>query len=88
MPVVEKSAPVGERTIEVRLRFWTDGIASKDGHLLTGFCWEYGKAYVIANPTHGLKAGDQIDFKNLSDLPQAVARALESAGVKAIVANR
>lgn len=88
MPVEERKAPVGERTIEVRLRFWTDGIASKEGHFLPGFCLESGKAFVIANATHGVPAGNQVDFKNLDDLPRAVAKALESAGVKALVANR
>jgi hypothetical protein len=81
MPAVGVKAGPKQKTIEVRLRFWTDGLAGREGNILPAVCWDSGKAFVIANSAHGIGAGAQVDFKDLAGIPRAVAKSLDSAGV-------
>ncbi len=88
MPVVEKAAKHGEKTIRVSVKFWTDGIASKDGHVIPGYCWEGGFVNVEANPTHELKATQPVPFNTLDELIPIMISVLDDAGVHILFNKR
>lgn len=81
--MVEETNPEhGGRTILVTLRFSTDGIAEKEGHIIPGFCNEMGFVNIPkeGNEEHYLKPlGTPVPFGTLDDLPAAVAEALYRA---------
>jgi len=88
MTVGERAAKQGEKTIRVSLKFWTDGIASGDGHVVPGYCWEGGFANVESNKTHDLKAGQPVPFNTLDELVPTLVSILDSAGVKVLLNPR
>lgn len=83
------SPPIGKRAIVVTLRFHTDGIADQANHIVPGFCYESGFVNVLKedNSAHGIKQKQSIVFDRLDQLPNAVAQALDEAGVF-VVRNR
>ncbi len=81
MPVEEKTAKHGEKTIRVSLKFWTDGIASEKGKVVPGYCWEGGFVNVEANPTHGLRATQPVPFNTFDELVPMLVSVLDDAGV-------
>ncbi len=88
MVVEEKAAKHGEKTIRVSVKFWTDDIATKEGHVLPGYCWEGGFVNVEANPTHGLKASQPVPFNTLDELVPILISALDDAGVNILFNKR
>ena len=74
----------GERTIQVRVHFWTDGIASEGrGYVQPRVAWDYGSVDVKANKTHGIRAqASPVLFNRFDDLPQAVLTAVQQADVE------
>jgi hypothetical protein len=78
-----RPAPVGDRTIQARIYFWTDGIASEGkGYIEPGVAWKSGTVDIKANRAHGIKAqNDPVPFNSLEDLPVAIEQALARAGV-------
>src|SRR2546423_13594160 len=66
MAVEEKLARHGEKTIRVSVKFWTDDIATKEGHVLPGFCWEGGFVNVEARPS---PAARQFNLWSILGLP-------------------
>ena len=88
MAVEEKAAKHGEKTIRVSVKFWTDDMATKAGHVPPGFCWEGGFVNVEANPTQGLKASQLVPFNTLDELVPILISALDDAGVKILFNKR
>ena len=86
--VEEKVAKHGEKMIQVSVKFWTDGIASEEGHVLPGYCWEGGFVNVEANATHSLKATQPIPFNTLDELVPILISALDDAGVNILFNKR
>lgn len=85
--VDEVSAPHGERTILVTLRFNSAEIAEHEKHLLPGFCWDMGYVSVPKEPNlvHKLKTLESpIVFRSLEELPWAVGEALRRAGAMVV----
>ena len=48
------SAGCGDRTIELRVRFWTNGIASAEGKIVPRHAWDSGTVEVRSNESHGI----------------------------------
>jgi len=44
----------GEKMIEIRLRFWTNGIAPKRGQVIPKHAWTAGAVNIQANKAHGI----------------------------------
>lgn len=78
--MTERKVPYGERTIEVRLRFWTNDIASMEGHVVPKHCWDSGFAILVENEGHGLEPGKRA-FRSIAGIGSAVEALLEKGGV-------
>ena len=76
-------APIGPRTIQARIYFWTDGIAPEgSGYVEPEAAWNYGTVDIKANKAHGVKSqNDPVPFNSFEDLPAAVEQALARVGV-------
>ena len=72
----------GEKTIEVRLHFWTNDIAETEGHIRPKHCWSSGMATVPYNGSHGIASGEPKPFNSLMELTYAIEQALMDAGVR------
>jgi hypothetical protein len=82
----EVKAPHGAKTVELTVRFWTDGIAEHDALVLQGFCWESGSVRFPVSETHGIKDQEWVQFERLNDIVPAIYEAARRAGVR-ILAN-
>ena len=73
-------AKYGEKMIEVKIRFWTDGIA-KEGKIRPRHAWDSGVVTINTNESHGLNQKSPIPFNSILDLPSAIADLLVREGV-------
>ena len=72
----------GEKTIELRIRFWTDGLGQPKGQVYPKHCCESGQVYAVKNGSHGIAASvDPVMFDDLSELPNVVAKVLSANGI-------
>jgi hypothetical protein len=76
----DREAKYGERMIELRVRFWTDGI-SVPGKLRPKHGWTSGVVRVKANRTHGIEAGKARTFNSLLDMNAAIEQTLKDHGI-------
>ena len=60
-----------DKTVEIRIRLWTNKLPRVESPKLV---WEHGMAYVIANPTLGIKSCGTHPFKNTDDLKRVVEK--------------
>lgn len=76
----DRESKYGEKMIEVKVRFWTDGISVPDKvrpkHGLTS-----GVVRIKTNKTHGIVAGKTRPFNSLLDLSSAIEQVLKDHGV-------
>ncbi len=80
MTMVERKIPYGKRTIEVRLRFWTDGIAQKEDYVVPKHCWEHGFVLLVKNEEHGISPGKKA-FRSIAEVGRAVEMLLAKEGI-------
>ena len=78
----------GDRTIEVKVRFWTNNIARGKGKVVPKFCWEHGSIQVITNPSHGIEPQWITHFHGYHDLASTIEAALKAAGIKQLSLKR
>ncbi len=76
----DKEAPHGEKMIEIKLRFWTNNIAS-DGKVRPKHAWTSGVVRVERNDAHGLVPGNPKPFHSLLDIGAVVEKTLIEHGV-------
>lgn len=77
-----KKAVHGEKMIEVRIKFWTNNIASKKGDILPKVCWEGGMIVMEKNTLHGIKPQSPLPFPTFTSLPRAIEKVLTQHGIK------
>ena len=77
-----REAKHGERMIEVRVRFWTDGIAKGKGQIIPKHAWTLGVVRMQHNEPHGISLEYPIPFNSLMELPQVIERVLIQHGIK------
>lgn len=92
MPQNKKStaaleAEHGEKMIEIKLRFWTNDIASEPGKVLPKHAWSSGVVRIERNDSHGIKPGSPLPFHSLLDVGAAIQKVLIEHGVM-LHANR
>ena len=80
--VVEREAKHGQRMIEVKLRFWTNDIASEKGHVVPKHAWASGVARIERNEAHGIKPADPVPFNSIMEIGTAVEQVLVAHGIK------
>ena len=71
-----REAKHGEKTIEVKIRFWTNSIAQSKGHIAPKHCWPSGMVTVPANKSHEISSNCPLPFRSLIDIPNVLERAL------------
>ena len=82
-PRVESlEAAHGERTIEVKIRFWTNDIAGGQGKVLPKHAWAGGVVRMERNASHGIVPGAPLPFHSLLDITSVVEKALIQHGIQ------
>ena len=80
--IQSREAKYGERMIEVRVRFFTDGIAEGEGEIMPKHGWTSGVVSMARNESHGISPKNPRPFNSLMDLPRIIERVLIEHGVK------
>jgi len=80
--IESREAKFGERMIEVKVRFWTDGIAEGEGQIVPKHAWTSGVVRMGRNESHNIKPKNPRPFNSLMDLPRIVEMVLIDHGVK------
>lgn len=76
-----KPAKYGEKMIEVKVRFWTNNLAPKRGHILPGHAWSNGVVRMDKNELHGINPGKRHHFHSLMEIPAAIEKVLIQHGI-------
>ena len=76
-----KDAKLGERMIEVKVRFLTNNIAEGDGKIIPKHAWTSGVVRMERNAPHGIKPSSPIPFHSLLDVGAAIEKLLVKEGV-------
>ena len=79
--VEEKEAKHGEKMIEVKIRFWTDGIAESKGNVKPKNALAAGVVRMKKNDLHGIKPKPPITFNSLMHLGAVVEECLLNNGI-------
>jgi hypothetical protein len=74
-------AKQGEKMIEVRIRFWTDEIASEKGKILPKHAWSYGVVHVQRNESHEISPENPRPFNSLLDIGSVIEKVLIEHGI-------
>ena len=86
--VEEKEAKHGEKMIEVKIRFWTDGMAESKGKVKPKHAWTSGVARMQRNKSHGIKSEEKpIPFNSLMEIGIAVEKCLIKHGITLHIAG-
>ena len=67
--------------IEIKLRFWTNGFATKEGYVKPKHAWSSGVVRIERNDTHGIKPSSSRPFHALLDVGTMIERVLISHGI-------
>lgn len=70
-----------ERMIEVKIRFWTDDIATVDGNIVPGHARSSGLVSVEPSEAHEIVPGSPVSFHSLMDIPSALEKVLIENGI-------
>ncbi len=80
--IESREAQVGKRMIEVRVRFWTDGIVPREGRIRPKHAWTNGVVRIAPNDVHGTKPSNPRPFNSMGELGAKIETVLIEAGVK------
>ncbi len=80
--IESREAKSSERMIEVRVRFWTDGIAEGEGQIVPKHAWTSGVVRMERNESHGISSKNPRPFNSLMDLPRIMEMVLIDHGIK------
>ena len=78
--MVAVPAPHGQKGIQVKIDFFTDGFAPQ-GQVEQRQAWAAGVVSVKANQAHGIRGGINQPFNRMSEIPLAIETVLERASV-------
>lgn len=82
MPPSSVKAQQNEKMVEVRIRFWTNDIASKTDHVVPKHAWSSGVVLMKRNGTHGIAPKNPVPFNSLAHLPSVIERVLVAHDIK------
>ena len=78
----------GEKMIEVKLRFWTNDIAEKEGEIIPKHARTAGVVGMEPNKTHGFTSGGMIHFHSLLDIGAAIEKLLINNDIKLLPSSK
>jgi hypothetical protein len=67
--------------IEVKLRFWTNGLAPEAGKIAPKRAWATGVVRVEKNKSHGIEPGKPLPFHSLLDVGAVIEKVLIEHGI-------
>lgn len=70
-----------ERMIEIKLRFWTNGFAARNGYIRPKHAWSGGVVRIERNDSHGIRPNKPRPFHTLLDVGAMVERVLIGHGI-------
>jgi hypothetical protein len=76
-----RGARYGDKMIEARVRFWTDGLAPQKGDVIPKNAWDSGMVAMDSNVSHGIASGTPQPFNSILDLQSVIAEVLVKNGV-------
>ena len=76
-----REAKHGQKMIEVRLRFWTDGIAEESGKILPKHAWSSGVVRIAPNKSHSIVSSNPKPFNSLLDVGAVIEKVLIEQGI-------
>jgi hypothetical protein len=79
--IESREAKHGEKMIEIKLRFWTDDIASEQGKVIPKHAWTSGVVRMEANKSHGITTKKPAVFNSLLDVGAVIERVLVEHGI-------
>ena len=72
----DRDARFGERMIELKVCFWTDGIAEGKGYIRPKNAWTGGEVRIVKNDSHGVVPIRGYKFNSLMEIPSAIEKVL------------
>ena len=73
----------GERTIEIKIRLFTDELDANDkSAIVPKHAWTGGTVRATRNEAHGIQGGDARIFHTLLELPSAIEQVLIDHGIQ------
>jgi hypothetical protein len=80
----------GKRMIEVRIRFWTNDIATPPapGKIIPKHGWDAGVVDVQRNTSHGIEPQNPIPFNGMAELPSKIEKLLLAHGITLHLSRR
>jgi hypothetical protein len=79
--IEEHEAAQGEKMIEVKIRFWTNDIASEAGKVVPKHAWTSGVVQIERNKSHGIVSSNPKPFQSLLDVGAVIEQVLMQNGV-------
>jgi hypothetical protein len=79
--IASREAQHGQKMIEIKVRFWTDGLAQEQGHVIPKHAWTGGVVHIKANPAHGISEGRPKIFNSLAEIPALIEDTLIEQGI-------
>lgn len=67
--------------IEIKLRFWTNDIAGKEGEIIPKHAWSSGVVRIERNKSHGISPEAPKPFHSLLDVGAVIEKVLIEHGV-------
>lgn len=83
-----KEAQWGKRMIEIKVRLWTDSIASGKGVIRPKHAWGAGVVRIDRNTEHGIVPGKALPFNSMAEIPSRIERCLMEHGIKIHLSSR
>jgi hypothetical protein len=81
LDIKSREAKQGERMIEVKLRFWTNDIASDPGKVIPKHAWTSGVVRIERNKSHGIASSNPRPFNSLLDVGAVIEKVLIDHGI-------
>ncbi len=80
--IESREANLGEKMIEIRVRFWSDELAEKATQIMPKHAWTSGVVRMARNESHNIRPENPRPFNSLMDLPRIIEMVLIEHGVK------
>ena len=74
-------AKQGDKMIELKLRFWTNDIASEPRRVIAKHAWTSGVVRMARNRSHGIEPKSPQEFHSLLDLGAVIEKVLVEHGI-------
>jgi hypothetical protein len=71
-----RDARYGEKMIEIKVRFWTNGVAKEEGKIVPKHAWSGGVVRIKKNKSHAIVPLSPVPFNSLMEIAAAIEKVL------------